>query len=159
MKRTNDIRAQYQLMMDEEGILLAAERILEQRLHREGSMTDPTRAANYLKARCSHLPHEVFGMVFLDSRHQVIATEHLFQGTIDGCEVHPRICAQKALQHNAAAVILFHNHPSGNPEPSAADRAITNRLKDVLGMLDVRVIDHIICAGTNTTSLAARGWV
>ena len=159
MKRTNDIRVQYQLNMDEEGILLAAQQILEQRLLREGAITDPTQAADYLKARCAHLPHEVFGVVFLDTRHRILATEHLFSGTVDGCEVHPRVVAQKALQHNAAAVILFHNHPSGSPEPSAADRVITTRLKDVLGMLDVRVIDHIICAGTQTASLAARGWV
>jgi len=159
MKRTNDIRVQYQLNMDEEGILLAAQQILEQRLLREGAITDPTQAADYLKARCAHLPHEVFGVVFLDTRHRIIATEHLFSGTVDGCEVHPRVVAQRALQHNAAAVILFHNHPSGSPEPSAADRVITTRLKDVLGLLDVRVIDHIICAGTQTASLAARGWV
>ena len=159
MKRTNDIRVQYQLNMDEEGILLAAQQILEQRLLREGAITDPTQAADYLKARCAHLPHEVFGVVFLDTRHRIIATEHLFSGTVDGCEVHPRVVAQRALQHNAAAVILFHNHPSGSPEPSAADRTITTRLKEVLGMLDVRVIDHIICAGTQTASLAARGWV
>lgn len=70
-----------------------------------------------------------------------------------------RVVAQRALQHNAAAVILFHNHPSGSSEPSAADRAITDRLKQVLGMLDVRVLDHLICAGTKTASMAARGWV
>ena len=159
MKRANDSRAQYQLMMDEEGILLAAEKILEQRLLRQGAIQDPTSAARYLTARCAHLPNEIFGVVFLDSRHRIIATEHLFTGTIDGAEVHPRVVAQKALQHNAAAVLLFHNHPSGNPEPSSADRAVTARLKEVLGMLDVRVIDHIICAGTQTTSLATLGWV
>jgi len=159
MKRANDTKAQYQLLMDEEGILLAAQHILEQRLHREGAITDPAAATAYLKARCSHLPHEVFGVMFLDTRHRILATEHLFFGTIDGAEVHPRVVAQKALQHNAAAVILFHNHPSGNPEPSAADRAITARLKEALGLFDVRILDHFVCAGTQAISLAARGWV
>ncbi|HEX2653473.1 MAG TPA: JAB domain-containing protein, partial [Xanthobacteraceae bacterium] len=72
---------------------------------------------------------------------------------------HPRVVAQKALQHNAAAVVLFHNHPSGNPEPSAADRAITIRLKQALALLDIRVLDHLVLGGSAYTSLAARGWV
>ncbi|MBA0335326.1 DNA repair protein RadC [Stenotrophomonas maltophilia] len=159
MKRANDIRAQYQLAMDEEGILLAASEILERRLQRQGAITDPSDAADFLKARCAGLPHEVFGVVFLDTRHRIIASEHLFQGTIDGCEVHPRIVAKKALDHNAAAVIFFHNHPSGNPEPSAADRALTARLKQSLALLDVRVLDHLVVAGTTHASMAARGWV
>jgi DNA repair protein RadC len=103
--------------MDDEGILLAASHILERRLQRHEAITDPSSASNYLTARCAHLDHEVFGTVFLDARHRILATEHLFQGTIDGCEVHPRIVAKKALDHNAAAVIFFHNHPSGNPQP------------------------------------------
>ena len=159
MKRANDIRAQYQLAMDEEGILLAASQILERRLQRQGAITDPSDAADFLKARCAGLPHEVFGVVFLDTRHRIIATEHLFQGTIDGCEVHPRIVAKQALDHNAAAVIFFHNHPSGNPEPSAADRALTARLKQSLALLDIRVLDHLVVAGTSHVSMAARGWV
>lgn len=157
MKRANDIRAQYQLAMDEQGILLAASHILERRLQRQGAITDPSSASSYLTARCAHLDHEVFGTVFLDTRHCILATEHLFQGTIDGCEVHPRIVAKKALDHNAAAVIFFHNHPSGNPEPSAADRAITDRLKQALALLDIRVLDHLVIAGTSHVSMASRG--
>ena len=159
MKRTTDTRAQYQLAMDEEGILVAAASILERRLVREGVLTDPNTAANYLKARCAALPHEVFGVVFLDTRHRIVATEHLFTGTVDGCEVHPRVVAQRVLHHNAAAVVLFHNHPSGNPEPSAADRAITTRLKQALALLDVRVLDHLVLGGNAHISMAARGWV
>jgi len=159
MKRANDTRLQYQLALDDEGILLAAAAILERRLQREGDITDPTAATAYLKARCSHLDHEVFGVMFLDTRHRILATEHLFQGTIDGCEVHARIVAKRALELNAAAVILFHNHPSGNPEPSAADRAVTAQLKQALGLFDVRILDHFVCAGTQAVSLAARGWV
>lgn len=159
MKRTNDTRAQYQLAMDDEGILLAAAGILERRLRREGAITDPTAAAQFLIARCSALPNEVFGVVFLDTRHRIIITEHLFAGTVDGCEVHPRVVAQKALQHNAASVILFHNHPSGEPEPSSADRALTARLKQALALFDVRVLDHIVVGGNRHASMAARGWV
>lgn len=109
MKRTNDTRVQYQLAMGEEGILLAAADILERRLQREGAITDPNAAARLLIARCSALPHDVFGAMFLDIRHRILSTEHLFHGTVDSCEVHPRVVAQKALQLNASAVIFFHN--------------------------------------------------
>lgn len=159
MKRTTDTRAQYQLNMDEEGILLAAANILERRLLRESALTDPNAAATYLKARCAALSHEVFGVVFLDTQHRIIATEHLFTGTIDACEVHPRVVAQRALHHNAASLVLFHNHPSGNPEPSAADRTITVRLKQALALLDIRILDHLVIGGLSHTSMAARGWV
>jgi len=85
--------------------------------------------------------------------------EDMFRGTIDGAEVHPGKVAKAALANNAAAVILFHNHPSGNPEPSAADRAVTARLKQALSLLEICVLDHIIVAAGECTSLAARGWV
>ncbi|WP_407468418.1 DNA repair protein RadC [Xanthomonas campestris pv. raphani] len=158
MKRTQDIKAQYQLQMDEEGILLAAATILEQRLQRQGKIHSPDQAGDYLIARCAHLPHEVFGVVFLDIKHQILATEHLVFGTIDGCDIHPRVVAKRALELNAAAVILFHNHPSGNPEPSEADRKVTERLQQALGLLDIRVLDHLVIGGRQHTSLAARGW-
>ncbi|MGQ5270115.1 JAB domain-containing protein [Xanthomonas arboricola] len=158
MKRTQDLKAQYQLQMDEEGILLAAATILEQRLQRQGRIDSPDQAGDYLIARCAHLSHEVFGVVFLDTKHHILATEHLFFGTIDSCEVHPRVVAKRALDLNAAAVILFHNHPSGNPEPSNADQQITDRLTQVLALLDIRVLDHLIIGGRQHTSLAARGW-
>ncbi|MEQ8042397.1 JAB domain-containing protein [Xanthomonas hortorum] len=132
MKRTQDRAVQYQLKMDEEGILLAAATILEQRLQRQGRIHSPDQAGNYLVARCAHLSHEIFGVVFLDTKHHILATEHLFTGTIDGCEVHPRVVAQRALELNAVALILFHNHPSGNPEPSEADRKVTQRLQEVI---------------------------
>ncbi|UNW12046.1 DNA repair protein RadC [Xanthomonas phaseoli pv. phaseoli] len=160
MKRTTqDLRAEYQLQMDEEGILLAAATILEQRLQREGRIHSPEQAGSYLIARCSHLSRDVFGALFLDTKHQILATEHLFSGTIDSCEVHPRVVAKRALELNASAVLLFHNHPSGNPEPSQADRQITERLKQALALLDVRVLDHLVIGGRQHTSLAARGWV
>ncbi|MFA8491206.1 JAB domain-containing protein [Xanthomonas campestris] len=158
MKRTQDLKAQYQLQMDEEGILLAAASILEQRLQRQGRIHSPEQAGDYLIASCAHLSHEVFGCIFLDTKHHILATEHLFSGTIDGCEVHPRVVAKRALDLNAAAVILFHNHPSGNPEPSEADRKVTKRLEQALGLLDIRVLDHLVIGGQKSVSLAARGW-
>ncbi|UJB15930.1 JAB domain-containing protein [Xanthomonas translucens] len=158
MKRTQDRAVQYQLKMDEEGILLAAATILEQRLQRQGRIHSPDQAGDYLVARCAHLPHEVFGVVFLDTKHHVLATEHLFTGTIDGCEIHNRVVAKRALDLNAAAVIFFHNHPSGNPEPSQADRQVTERLKQALALLDVRVLDHLVIGGRQHVSLASRGW-
>ncbi|PPT92792.1 DNA repair protein RadC [Xanthomonas arboricola pv. arracaciae] len=158
MKRTQDLKAQYQLQMDEEGILLAAAHILEGRLQRQGRIHSPDQAGAYLVARCAHLPHEVFGVVFLDTKHHILATEHLFTGTTDACDVHPRVVAKRALELNAVAVILFHNHPSGNPEPSQADRQVTKRLQEALGLLDIRVIDHLVIGGRQHVSLAARGW-
>ncbi|WP_435815267.1 JAB domain-containing protein [Xanthomonas campestris pv. incanae] len=160
MKRsTKDSTAQYHIQMDEEGILLAAATILEQRLQRLGHIHSPEQAGSYLVARCAHLPHEVFGVVFLDTKHHILAVEHLFTGTVDGCEVHNRVVAKRALELNAVALILFHNHPSGNPEPSEADRQVTKRLQEALGLLDIRVLDHLVIGGRQHTSLAARGWV
>ncbi|AUJ14668.1 DNA repair protein RadC [Xanthomonas oryzae pv. oryzae] len=101
----------------------------------------------------------VFGVVFLDTKHHILATEHLFTCTADACEVHNRVVAKRALELNAVAVILFHNHPSGNPEPSQADRQITDRLKQALALLDVWVLDHLVIGGRQHVSLAAKGWV
>ncbi len=143
--------------MDKEGILLAAATILEQRLQRQGRIHSPEQAGSYLVARCAHLPHEVFGVVFLDTRHHILATEHPFSGTVDGCEVHPPVVAKRALELNAAAVILFHNHPSGNPEPSNADQRITARLTQALALLDIQVLDHLVIGGCQHISLAERG--
>ena len=158
MGATNEAQIQYQ-PMDDEAILQAAEEILRKRFMRHGYMADPAVCRQYLKSHCAHLEHEVFGCIFLDNRHHVLAIEDMFHGTIDGAEVHPREVMKRALHHNAAAIIMYHNHPSGNPEPSAADRAVTTRLKQALSFVDVRVIDHVLVAGTTAVSLAARGWV
>lgn len=156
MKRTRKTSA-YTLAPEELAILEAAEQILQRRLKRHGEIRDPGACADYLKARCAHLDYEVFGVVFLDTRHRIIAAEELFRGTIDGAEVHPREVVKAALVHNAAAVILYHNHPSGNAEPSAADRAVTTRLKQALALFEVRVLDHFVVSAEGTTSFAQRG--
>jgi len=111
-----------------------------------------------LQQRLRDYPYEVFACLFLDNRNRLIAFEELFRGTIDGASVHAREVVRKALHHNAAAVILSHNHPSGVAEPSDADQQITVRLKEALSLVDVRVLDHIV-VGDETVSMAERGMI
>ena len=103
--------------------------------------------------------NEVFGCIFLDTRHRVIKTVELFYGTIDGASVYPRVVAQKALELNAAATLFFHNHPSGIVEPSQADVRITEQLKRALDTIDVRVLDHVVIGDTQSTSMALSGLI
>ena len=143
----------------EDCIVAQAAEILERRLERGAAMTDPSIAGQFCAAKIRHYEREVFGVLFLDNRHRLLAFDILFYGTIDGAEVYPREVARAALRHNAAAIIVTHNHPSGATEPSAADRAVTLRLRDALAMLDIRLLDHFIVGDGPATSLAARGWV
>ncbi|KAF1718830.1 RadC family protein [Pseudoxanthomonas wuyuanensis] len=128
-------------------------------LQRGVALTDPLAAGRYFAQRLRARGHEVFAALFLDTRHRTLAFEELFQGTVDGAEVHPREVVRRALAHNAAAVIIGHNHPSGCPEPSAADHSITSRLKQALALVDVRLLDHFVVGDGAPVSLAARGWV
>jgi DNA repair protein RadC len=132
-------------------------RHLGENLVRGDALTCPDDTRRYLKARLRDYPFEVFGCLFLDNRHRMIRYEELFRGTIDGASVHPREVVRRALEHNAAAVILAHNHPSGVAEPSSADARITERLKSALSLIDVRVLDHLIIGDSEITSLAERG--
>jgi len=134
-------------------------RHLGQQLERGEALVEPAQAGAYFSRKLRPLPHEVFACLFLDTRHRVIAYEELFRGTLDGSEVHPRDVARRCLFHNAAAVIFGHNHPSGNPEASAADRAVTSRLKQALALVEVRVLDHFIVGDGTPTSMAERGWL
>ena len=143
----------------DEQILEAAERILRRKLERQGKLSEPTSAAAFLRAHCAYRDREIFGCIFLDTRHAILAVEDLFFGTVDATEVHPREIVKRALMLNASAVIAFHNHPSGNPEPSSADRAITVRIKQALALVEVRLLDHIVVSAEGYTSLAMRGWV
>ena len=122
-------------------------------------LTDPASAGRYFSQRLRGRGHEVFAALFLDTRHRALAFEELFQGTVDGAEVHPREVVRRALSHNAAAVIVGHNHPSGDAEPSAADRAVTARLKQALSLVEVRLLDHFVIGDGPAVSLASRGWV
>ena len=141
------------------GALELGHRQLAADLARGEALTDPQAAGRYFARRLRGHPYEVFAALFLDTRHRALGFEELFRGTVDGAEVHPREVARRALAHNAAALIVGHNHPSGSPEPSAADRAVTARLKQALALVDVRLLDHFVIGDGAPVSLAARGWV
>lgn len=138
-------------------IIEAARAVAGQRMQRGESFTDPQASGRFFQDKLAGLEREVFAAVFLDTRHRLIEYVELFQGTIDGAEVHPREVVRQALRCNAAAVIVAHNHPSGTTDPSAADRAVTSRLKQALALVDVRLLDHVIVGGTRTLSLATSG--
>lgn len=120
-------------------------------------LNSPELVRRYLSAQLRHQPREVFAVLFLDSQNRLITYEELFFGTIDGASVYPREVVKRALTHNAAAVILAHNHPSGVAEPSQADQRITQRLVAALELIDVRVLDHMVVGDTEVISFAERG--
>ncbi|WP_202841510.1 RadC family protein [Luteimonas saliphila] len=153
-----DSKRRYQLANADQ-ILEAARRMVDQRMQRGTSFLDPSIARGFFRDKLAGLEREVFVAAFLDTRHRLVHYAELFQGTIDGAEVHPRVIVREALMCNSAAILASHNHPSGNPEPSAADRAVTARLKQALALVDIRLLDHIIVGGNATLSLAERGWV
>ncbi len=132
-------------------------RHLDERLRRGAALTSPQDTRRFLCARLRDYPHEVFAGLFLDNRHRVIRFEELFAGTIDGASVYPREVVKRALHHNAAAVIVAHNHPSGIAEPSLADHQITQRLRDALGLVDIRLLDHFVVGDGQVTSFAENG--
>jgi DNA repair protein RadC len=134
-------------------------RYLESRLRRGDVLSNPGDTRRFLEARLKGYPHEVFACLFLDTRHRVICFEELFHGTIDGAGVHPREVVRRALGHNAAAMIVTHNHPSGVAEPSRADRALTRRLQEAAALIDVRLLDHVVIGDGETVSFADRGWI
>lgn len=124
------------------------------------AFTSPDAVADYLRLKLTPCTEETFVAMFLDTKHRILAYEELFRGTIDSANVHPRVIVRRALQHNSAAVIVAHNHPSGNPEPSAADGAVTARIKQALSLVDIRLLDHFIVGfESKPVSLAARGLV
>lgn len=140
-------------------IIEAARAVAGVRMQRGESFTDPQASGRFFQDKLAGLEREVFAAVFLDTRHRLIEYMELFQGTIDGAEVHPREVVRQALRCNAAAVIVAHNHPSGTTDPSAADRAVTARLKQALALVDVRLLDHIIVTGSMTLTMAGQGLV
>jgi DNA repair protein RadC len=138
-------------------VLELSRRYLDEMLMRSDPLESPDVTEQYLKSALRDCSNEVFACLFLDTRHRVIAFEELFHGTIDGATVYPRVVAEKALRHGAAALIVAHNHPSGVSEPSLADQAITRRLKDALALLDIRLLDHFVVGEGTPVSMAARG--
>jgi DNA repair protein RadC len=140
-----------------DSLLDLALEVLAQRHRRGEPLTSPEASRAYLRLKIGERKFEVFACVFVDNRHRIIAFEELFQGTIDGASVHPRVVVQKALENNAAAVILAHNHPSGVAEPSMADQRITERVRSALALIDVRVLDHFIVTAEDSLSFAEKG--
>ena len=140
-------------------ILEAARLVIDQKMQRGTSFTSPAAVKEYLFAKLSGFEHEVFAVLFMDTQHRLIEYAEMFRGTIDGASVYPRELVKEALRLNAAAVIISHNHPSGNPEPSQADKVLTQRLNEALRLVDVRVLDHVIVAGNSTASFAERGQI
>ena len=132
-------------------------RFLAERMQDVDALTSPQAARAYLRAKLRDLPYEVFGCLYLDTKHRPIAFKELFRGTIDGASVYPREVVRTVLATNAAAVIVAHNHPSGVAEPSAADQALTQRLKAALALIDVRLIDHIVIGEGDSVSFSERG--
>ena len=134
--------------------------VLDQRYFTRGEyLSSPASVASYLKLQLASHPHEVFGMVCLDSRLRVLSFDKLFFGSIDGASVYPREVVTRALVHNAACVVFCHNHPSGCNEPSQADRTLTLRLRDALALVEVRVVDHFIIGAGEPLSMADNGWI
>lgn len=141
--------------MSEQAIIDHALSILENRLQQPDYFINQPEDANaYLKLKFAGLEHESFRVMFLDNKHGLIALKELFRGTINGANVYSREVVKATLQFNAAAVILAHNHPSGDTQPSDADKHITQRLVDALTLIDVRVLDHIVVGGNQTFSFA-----
>lgn len=136
-----------------------ARRYFRTSLSRPEAFNGPRGAMEFLVARFKSEPREVFACLFLDVRHQLLAFEILFLGTLDSTTVHPREVARRALELRAGAVLLAHNHPSGVAEPSQADRLLTERLKQALALLDIRVLDHIVTGDGEAVSFAERGWM
>lgn len=145
------------LNLSENEVLDWAQGILEARFTRSNYLTNPELVREYLQARLATEEREVFGIILLDTQHGVLSFEALFYGTIDGAHVYPREVIKTVLKANAAAVVLAHNHPSGNPEPSATDVAMTKRLGSALQAIEVRLLDHLVIGGAESVSFAERG--
>jgi len=144
----------------EQKIVNRAIRILEREIKtRTVVFTEPAMVKKYLRLQLQECEREQFVILFLDSQHRLIEKEVPFFGTIDAAPIYPRIVVQKALQHNAAAIIVAHNHPSGVAEPSRADRAITERLTQALALVDIKLLDHIVVGAGETVAFSERGWL
>ena len=138
-------------------VLELSRRSLGEELKSRSALTSPQAVRDYLRLVLGGREHEVFVVIFLDAQHRVLSVEELFRGTLTQTSVYPREIVKAALRANAAAVIFAHNHPSGVAEPSQADELLTRQLKEALGMVDVKVLDHLIVAGRSTLSFAERG--
>ena len=138
-------------------VLELARRALAEQLRQRPALDSPRALREYLQLHLAQHRHEVFAVLFFDGLNRLLALEELFRGTLTHTSVYPREVALRALHHHAAAVVLAHNHPSGNAQPSSADEALTQTLKAALALVDVRVLDHVIVTPGNTVSMAEKG--
>lgn len=141
----------------EHDILMMARHLAQNKLARGCIIERPSSVFLYLQTIMGSYENEVFGSVFLDNQHRIICFEELFHGSINAANIYPREVVKKALSVNAAAVIFVHNHPSGEPEPSHADKHITVQLREVLNLIEVRVLDHVVVGVKECISMAERG--
>ena len=156
--RTEDRAIYNTTTQDDDAAITRALHILSMRLKEPGeAMAAPSTVKNYLCLNVATLDHEVFGVLWLDAQNRMLTNTLLFAGTLTQTSVYPREVVKAALTHNAAAAILYHNHPSGMGDPSRADEALTRALKSALALVDVAVLDHMIVAGMTCTSFAERG--
>lgn len=142
-----------------QAVLEMARRHLHETLQQSDVLTSPTLTRQYLQSQLRNEAREIFAVLFLDNRHRVLAFEPMFYGTIDGAAVYPREVVRRCLHHHAAAVIVAHNHPSGVAEPSQSDHRITERLRDALALVDIRLLDHVIVGDGECVSFSERGWL
>jgi len=143
--------------LEQDQVIALARDILWSRATKGECLTSPAAMREYLQLRIGELEHEVFGILYLDNKHRVLDIGELFRGTIDGASVHPREVVKETLRRNAAAVVFYHNHPSGMAEPSRADQKITRRLVETLSLIDVRVLDHFVVTSQECMSFAEMG--
>lgn len=143
----------------EADILQMAQQVAMSRLSKGRALTEPKQVFSHLQTLLQYHEYEVFALLLLDTKHRVIGFRELFRGTLDRASVYPREVVKIALEHNAAAVIMVHNHPSGDPEPSQADRILTTTLKNALNMVGTRKLDHVVVGHEGCVSLAERGYL
>ncbi|AXK40743.1 RadC family protein [Crenobacter cavernae] len=136
-----------------------ARRSLAEEMRLVDALTSPQAVIDYLRLSIGHKPIEVFVALYLSAQNRVLAVEEVSQGTVNETRVYPREIVKRALVHNAAAVIVAHNHPSGVAEPSAADRMLTSTLKAALELVEIRLLDHLVISAAEASSLAERGWL
>lgn len=144
-------------LVTDDDLLTIAQAVARQKLAKGEAITDKHLAHQALQGLLQTRDREVFAALFLDNQHRILVYEELFLGTLSAATVYPRDVVKRALHHNAAALILIHNHPSGYPEPSRADIEITLRLQDALALVDIRILDHLVVSTEGVVSLAERG--
>ena len=140
-------------------ILKLSDAIIKSKLKCGAPITDPGRAKEYLRLHLQARQEEVMAILFLNSKNHVIKFEELFKGTIDSALVYTRVLVKRALYHNAAACMMVHNHPSWNPEPSEADKQITQRVYEALSLIDVKLLDHFVVGVEGAVSMAEQGHI